>query len=415
MPAMGGNGLAMRAGMFLDALARVFDVSLLVVPVSVRKPDATIPAFVRDRSIRAAVLPIAGREDPHFRLIMCLRDPAERQRALEAYPVPLRCRFATPGLVREAHAAFSGETFDVVHVMRLYLAPFAEPYLRQRTGRPLVTLDLDDVESHAHARLAALNADLGRIEAEQRERSEARRFATMERHYLSRFDRVFVCSPGDRLKLEQTCENVCSEIIPNAVVVPDPQPARSRDPRFDCLFVGALRYQPNADAVQYFCNRVLPELRGRLGRRVTIGIVGSDPPGEIRALVRFDGVTVTGTVPDVRPYYAQAASAVVPIRAGGGTRIKLLEAFALGVPVVATSIGCDGIEAADGEQLLVADDAAAFAAACHRVLADAELADRLVESAWCLARTRYSTTVVSEWIGRVFTGALADGPRPIRS
>jgi len=407
MPATAGNGLAMRAGMFLEALARVFDVSVLVVPVSVRRPNAAIPPFVRERSVRAAVLPIMGREDPHFGLIMRLKDPEERQRALEAYPMPLRCRFATPSLIREAHAAFPEEAFDIVHVMRLYLAPFAEPYLRQRPVRPLVTLDLDDIESRAHTRLADLNAGLGESRAERLQRAEARRFAAMERDQLRRFDRVFVCSQGDCLHLAQAYEGVRGEVIPNAAVVPYPRPARPDDPQFDCLFVGALRYGPNIDAVRHFCRCVLPELRSRMGRPVRAAIVGSDPPAEVRALAELDGVTVTGTVPDVRPYYAQAAAAVVPVRAGGGTRIKVLEAFAQGVPVVSTSIGCEGLDSAAGEHLLVADAPAEFAAACHRILTEPDLAARLSVNGWRLVRERYAMDAVCEGIGRLFAAASA--------
>lgn len=407
VPAEGGNGLSMRAGVFLEALSRRFAVTLLVVPVSARRGDAAIPTFVRERCEHAAVLPIAGREDPHFALIMRLKDRAERQRALEAYPTPLRCRYATPSLVRDASAAVSDRSFDAVHVMRLYLAPFADPFLRQRPPRPLVTIDLDDVESESHGRMARLSARLGRNDAARLEAAEARRFAEMERARLPGFDRVIVCSALDRTRLMGAHAGLRPAVIANAVSVPAAMPRPSASPRFDCLFVGALRYPPNADAAFHFCRAVLPELRRRMGREMRVAIVGSDPPPEIRALSDIGGVTLTGTVADVRPYYAESAIAVAPIRAGSGTRIKILEAFALGRPVVATSLGCEGLDAVAGEHLLVADAPETMAASCHRLLLDRGLAGRLAANAWRLARDRHAIDTVASSIGGVFAEALA--------
>lgn len=408
MPAQGGNGLAMRAGVFLEALSRRFAVTLLVVPVSARRADPAIASFVRERTEHAAVLPIAGREDPHYTLIMRLKDCDERRRALEAYPMPLRCRYATPILVRDAQAATSDRPFDTVHVMRLYLAPFAEPYLRQQKARPLVTLDLDDLESEAHAGMARLAAAQGRDGTARLEQAEARRFAEMQAAWLPRFDRVFVCSARDRTTLTRSYDGVRPEIVSNAVTVPPTMPPPPGIPRFDCIFVGALRYPPNADAAVHFCRAVLPALQRCLGRSVNFGIVGADPPPEIRALSEIDGVTVTGTVPDVRPYYADAATAVVPIRSGGGTRIKMLEAFAFGVPVVSTALGCEGIEAVDGRHLLVADAPETMAAACHRLLTDAGLAWRLAENAWQLVRERHALEAIAPSIGSIVAAALSE-------
>lgn len=154
------------------------------------------------------------------------------------------------------------------------------------------------------------------------------------------------------------------------------------------IFVGAMRHQPNAAAAVWFAREVLPLVRAKLAD-VRFSIVGADPPAEVRALAG-NGITVTGYVDDVRPYLATAALAVAPLRSGGGTRLKILEAFAAGVPVVSTSIGAEGLEVVAGEHLLLADTPAELAAATLLVLRERTFAQRLADAAQRLARERYS-------------------------
>lgn len=408
MPAATGNGLAMRAGVFLDALSADHEVSLLVVPVSGPVTATALPEFVVRRAARVVVVPLEGRADPLFRLITRLKDPGEQRAALSAYPKPVACRFATSETVSHAAGCFAGTRFDFIHVFRLYMVPFAMPWLRAggENAHLMSVLDLDDDEPRTHQRLSALHSRRGEVEAAGLEASESDKYRRLERELLPHFDRILVCTVADRAELRHRLRVGVVEVIPNAVRMP----ARVEEvcdhregEAFSLLFVGSLGYVPNADAVEFFCHEALPRLRASARCPVSVQIVGTDPgPGVLR-LSEIPGVTVTGMVPSVDPYYAAADAVVVPIRAGGGTRIKVLEAFAHRVPVVSTSVGAEGLEVEDGKHLLIADAPDELASACLRLLRDPGLGKALAERASALLRSRYALSKVVARIRRLYS------------
>ena len=261
-----------------------------------------------------------------------------------------------------------------VVVMREYLAPFLDTVLH-RDGRPVCVLDVDDIESSTRRQFG--------------DREGAEPYEALERHYLPQFDHVLVCSEDDARQLRDRF-GVRALLVPNAVDVP----ARtgSVPARWDLLFVANLSYEPNVEAARWLCADVLPHLEG-----TRAALVGLDPVPEVVAL-GSDDVFVSGTVPDVAPYYAASRVVVVPLHAGGGTSIKVLEAFAHRRPVVATTVGGRGLPTRHGEQLLVADDAAAFAAACRQVLDDPGLADRLADAGAALVHQRFTIDHVSGFL-----------------
>jgi len=405
LPASGGNGLAMRAGLFLDALAADHEVDLLIVPAAAPPGPAVASRFVAGRTRRAVTLPVEGRADTHFGLILRLTDPVAREAALAAYPRPTLCRFATPQAVRDAAALFAGTAFDVVHVMRLYLAPFAAPYLDTAAGagRPACVLDLDDDEPRARRRLGALHAARGEASAAAAQVGEARKYERLEQDTLPRFHRVFAASEQDASSVRGRVPGARVAVVPNAVRVPRAAaPRRRRARAFTLLFVGSMGYDPNVDAAEGLCREVLPRVRAAANRDVEVVIVGSRPPAAVTRLAEIPGVTVTGAVPAMAPYYARADLAVVPIRAGGGTRIKILEAFAHRVPVVATPMGAEGLDVSPGRHLLLGDGPEALAAACLRLLGDAALGRRLATEAGALVRRRYALPVVTRTIRTLY-------------
>ncbi len=168
------------------------------------------------------------------------------------------------------------------------------------------------------------------------------------------------------------------------------------------LYVGAMSWGPNAAAARFLAAEVLPRVRAVLPD-ARLQVVGRDPPPKVKALTALPGVEVTGAVPDVLPYLRGAHLLAVPLEAGGGTRLKMLEAFAAGLPVVSTPVGCEGIEAAHGEHLLVADRSR-FADAVLGLLGDAALRGRLATRARRLVRERYDW----ERVGEVACGAVAE-------
>src|SRR5262245_61957727 len=157
MPAPAGHGLAMRAGIMLEALAADHDVYLLVIPVVGASPVSRGDRWASRRCVRFAVHDVAGRVDPLFGLISRIRAASERTAAYTRYPRPLLCRFATSRAVRESAELFRDVSFREVHVFRLYMAPFAAPYLDRGTAEgPTCRLDLDDHEPRTRRGLAAL-------------------------------------------------------------------------------------------------------------------------------------------------------------------------------------------------------------------------------------------------------------------
>ena len=156
------------------------------------------------------------------------------------------------------------------------------------------------------------------------------------------------------------------------------------------VFTGAMDYWPNVDAVQWFCDEVFPLLRQRFAD-LNFYIVGSRPAPAVQALAQRPGVTVTGTVPDVRPYIAHAAVAVAPLRIARGIQNKVLEAMAMATPVVVSPQALEGIDAEPGSELVLAEDAAAFADAVGALLAGQDSAAAAIgQAARAKVQRRYS-------------------------
>ena len=315
-------------------------------------------------------------------------------------PRPLRKLFGrTPPSdpLEQAGRAFQDGPFDVVHIFRLAMLPFARAYLGGPGRRPQRHLDLDDIESTTRRRLAELYRRNGNDLLADFEQREAERARALEAEALRCFDRVYVCSDGDREQLrDRAVAQVC--VLPNALPVPDLLPPRRADGPFTFLFVGTLGYYPNQEGIVYFCAEVLPRLRHAAPQPFRLLIVGSGAPPAIRHLAALPEVRLVGAVPHVAPWYREADAVVVPIRAGGGTRIKVLEAFSFRRPVVSTSIGLEGIAARDGEHVLVGDTPAALAEQCARLMADPRLGEGLAARAFALFLHAYTTDVVARTI-----------------
>lgn len=178
------------------------------------------------------------------------------------------------------------------------------------------------------------------------------------------------------------------------------------------VFVGSMDWSPNADGVLFFVEEVLPLLREAVAG-VTLTVVGRDPGPRLRSLAEtHPDITVTGTVPDVRPYLAKAAAMVVPLRVGGGTRLKIFEAMAMETPVVSTTIGAEGLPVRNGEHLRIGDSAAGLADACVRALREESATRAMAREAAALVRRRFGwDTVATEFLAAC-ESALETARRP---
>ena len=344
---------------------------------------------MRDWCARVLVHPADRHVDPLFRLIAGVRDPQEQLTKLLAYPRPSLCRFATSASVREAAALAAGPGYRAVHVLRLYLAPFAEPYLASRApDRPGCHVDLDDHEVTTRRRIADLLRENGDEPAAQVQEWEAARYEALSATLLPRFDRVYLTAPADRDLVAAEHPGVDVRVLANAIRPPGPLALPPDGEPFTFLFVGNFDYYPNSDAARYFCAQVLPLLRAGAPGPFRVRFVGASPPATVCALAGEPEVTVTGPVPEVTPWYESAHAVIVPVRAGGGTRIKILEAFAHRRSVVSTPAGAEGLGVTAGRHLLVAESPADFAAECARLMRDPALVRALASQGASFAGPR---------------------------
>jgi glycosyltransferase involved in cell wall biosynthesis len=212
--------------------------------------------------------------------------------------------------------------------------------------------------------------------------------------YQSRVARAAVLttcvSTLDAERLRRSAPGARVAVVPNAVAVPLSLPAYDANGGF--LFVGALDWMANVDGLHWFLQTAWPQLQARFPDRA-FEIVGR-PPRRPLVFLNQPQVQVRGLLPDVEPSYARAAVAVVPLRIGGGTRIKILEAFAHGVPVVTTAVGAEGLDVVSGEHLLVADSAEGMAAAIQRLVTVPAEAERLRRGAFALVQNHHSADAV---------------------
>jgi polysaccharide biosynthesis protein PslH len=370
VPGVEGNGLAMRTGFLLDAYSRHFDIDIVIVPVAATSTD--LSDFVRSRVLRTKVI-LPG-SDTHFRLLSSLTDEQARLKAFGEYGQPSIAAGITDEVRRELEAWTGTTRYSHVHVSRLYLAPLVAARLGQDSDTRFI-LDCDENDARVQDRIAAMHRRNGGSLAADWASAEAIAFDRLAKRSLPQFDMVLAASDSEARSLAPHAGRARMAVVPNVVgAVPAKATARPRASVKTILFVGTLGYQPNADAVMWFASRMWPRLRHSLSNRVRLVIVGQDPPAEIRRLGRQSDVLVAGSVPAVAPFYLAADVAIAPLRAGGGTRIKLLEAASYGVPMVATTFGASGLEFRSGREILLADTEPKFAAACKILLTEPALA-----------------------------------------
>jgi polysaccharide biosynthesis protein PslH len=217
---------------------------------------------------------------------------------------------------------------------------------------------------------------------------EWRRVRLFERRACHRFDHVITVSEEDRTTTLNEY-GVAASAVPTGVDTAYFRPAVDAQRRpHHLVFTGSMDWLPNIDGMKYFVREVLPLVKDKVPD-VTLTIVGREQGADVRALAAEAGITVTGRVPDVRPYIDEAAAFIVPLRIGGGTRLKIYEAMAMECPVVSTTVGAEGLPLKDGSEILLADASPAFADAVVRVITDTEFGAKLARRGADEVRTRF--------------------------
>lgn len=302
---------------------------------------------------------------------------------LPSQPVPdLLRRLASPAMDRclaelaAGPAADPAGQVDVLQVEGIEMAPFGLA-LRDRLARrgrpPRLVYDAHNAEWILQDR--AWRADLGRglaglpgVVYSLIQTAKLRRY---ERRLLRASDAVVAVSAADAEVLRALASDVTPVVVPNGVDLDlyRPGPADAEDADL-VVFTGKMDFRPNIDGMAWFCETVWPLARA-LRPTLRLAIVGRDPVPRVRALASTDlGIEVTGAVPDVRPFIARAGIVVVPLRVGGGTRLKVLEAMAAGKAILATGLGAEGLDLADGREALLVDEPAAMARAIAALAGD---------------------------------------------
>jgi len=233
-----------------------------------------------------------------------------------------------------------------------------------------------------------------------------------ESRYAERFDRCTTVSDIERQLLIKDNPRLRVEVIPNGVDIQKYKPLRAANALPALLFIGNMSYAPCADAALYFCREIFSKIRRKIGT-ANLWIVGRDPGSAVMQL-DGDGIHVTGRVDDVIPYYRQSAVCVVPLRAGGGTRLKILEGMARGRPVVSTTIGSEGLEVVDGEHLLIADNPEQFAEKTVRLLTDRQLYQFISTNGRKLVETSYDWDKIAGRLMEVYANILSQRDLPSR-
>ena len=230
-------------------------------------------------------------------------------------------------------------------------------------------------------------------------------FQRYERVLSPKFDAVTCTSDIDATVFERHCRADVIEIIPNGVDITHYQPDVSSEVPAHLIYIGSMDWYPNEDAVGFFADEVLPRIQERVPD-VRFSIVGGNPSARVQKLAERKGVVVTGRVPEIKPYFAEATVFVVPLRIGSGTRLKILEALAMGKAIVSTSVGAEGLDLKDGEEIFIADEPTAFADAVTRLLTDTSLRRRIGGNGRARVERDYDWRSIGEKLHQLYTKIL---------
>jgi sugar transferase (PEP-CTERM/EpsH1 system associated) len=401
------KGGKLRTWHLMRHLARQHDITYL----GFASPDDPSDAPERMREVARRVISVP-RSDPPKRSAWFYVDAARY--LLNPLPYAI-AKYRSGAYRREIERLLSEDAFDVI------VSDFVLPMVNLPANVPCpVVVFTHNVEAEIWRRHAETQTSaVGRFLYD----TQYRRMQRFERRALGRAGGVLAVSDVDRVTLARTYPDVMREparVIPTGVDTGFFEPASSAAHSRSLVFTGSMDWLPNEDAMTYFCREVLPLVRAE-EPATTLTIVGRAPTPRVARLAEQPGISVTGRVEDVRPHIGAAAVYVVPLRIGGGTRLKIFEAMAMGKAVVSTSIGAEGLPVKHEQQLLIADDPREFAGAVLRLFRDAELRRAIEQAARALVVARYDWAVCASELEQALahfarggdaTSRIPSGPVP---
>lgn len=301
---------------------------------------------------------------------------------------------------------FNEQRFDTIQVENVFMSGYMQ-LLRDAPGHPRIITDWHNIESELMARYAAFIPN----PAKRFYASEtARRLRFAEADQIRLSDILLVTSSRERDALVKQGVHIPIHIVENGVDASQFENIEHRQDKAsgkdnpNIIFVGSMDYHANVDAVLEFVAESWPTIRAAQPD-LDLKIVGRRPPPSIQALASRPGVIVTGSIPDVRPFYRGAIASIVPLRIGGGTRLKILEAFAARTPVISTTLGAEGLAARHDEHLLIAETTSDFIAAITKLRTDAKKCTALINAGHSLVKSIYDWPVVGRDLGGIHNAA----------
>lgn len=390
LPAVSGSRVRSLA-LVRELAQRGWDVSLFVLDTGVPAQ----PQDVEDLRALCAEVRIVAHAVPRTLRMARIGADLLRGRAFQ------HSMFRTAAAVREAHAWIARDGFDAIVAGGLYMLPYVPAAALERTLLDSHNVDTERIASMAAALWPRPRGVLARIQQRPVRRYEERAAASVAG--------VLAVSADDAAWFRRVAPGRVS-LVPNGVDTTRIQPRAGVGAGGPVLFVGSMDYGANADGARVLVEEIAPRLRHPGAR---IALVGALPPAELRAAAKAAPVPVevTGRVDEIGPWFAGSRLLAVPLRMGGGTRLKILEAMAHGLPVVTTSIGCAGIDVEHERDIVVADDPADFARWVDRLLEDDGLAAAIGSRGRATVRREHDWSA----IGDALEAALRALPRDARS
>jgi len=299
-------------------------------------------------------------------------------------------RDRVPAMVAKIESLLKEGAFDAVHADQLWMAQYAQEAKNYRPDLRLI-LDQHNAVFLIPKRLANGESNIAKQWFFNLESSRLRRYETA---VCNQFDRVVWVTDEDRqVVAPKPTGSKQSTVIPICVAPTSNGTVPIMDGTSRITFLGGLHWPPNTQGILWFFKEIYPLVKSRIPDAV-LTVIGKNPPPELMG----DGVQVTGYVPDLEPYLKESSVFIVPLLAGGGMRVKILDAWNWGIPIVSTTIGAEGIAAVDQENILIADTPQAFAQATIRLLQERDLANKLVKNGRHTLKTQYDwQTVYRAW------------------
>ncbi len=385
------QGAAIRSFNLIKNLAARYEIHLL--------------SFIRGGNTLNRISPLSGYCASIATIPAANRSTKTRALSALFSPQPdMALRLPSPQFTNQLRICLIRERFDFVQVEAIEMAQYGLAIKEMSLPSPPLVI-FDDINAEYMLQRRAFETDIkhpGLWLGAFYSLLQWQKLRRYETEACRRMDKVVVVSQADRIALQRLLPSVESAVVPNGVDTSYYLPAHmEKESDTSLVFTGKMDFRPNVDAVLWFGQKVWPLIQQDVPK-ARFNVVGRDPHPRLRSLRALPGITVTGYVEDIRPHIAEAGVYVVPLRVGGGTRLKVLEAMSMSKAIVSTSLGCEGIDMMPGLDLLIADEPRSFAKKAVSLMQDRERRIELGLAARRLVEARYDWQHITSLMEQVY-------------